>query len=204
MSKSIQPILQEGKSYTFSDYFKMEYPTKDILAALDYQYRLQQLDLPHRDFEESLQPLKDKLYKRIPHVSLNSEAARREALIAPIIFEFIDYLEIDIAIEYPVYVSEWLKGNIDYFVRSKHHFLVAEAKKADMEKGFTQLAVELIAMDQRTDNADDYLYGAITVGDIWRFGMLDRKERTIYKDIDSFRVPSDIEGLFRVIMGILY
>jgi len=203
MEKSIQPILQEGKSYTFSDYFKMEQTTKEILIELDYQYRQQQLDLPHKDIENSLQPLKNRLYKRLPHVSLNSETARRETLIAPVIFELVDYLTIDIAIEYPIYVSEWLKGNIDYFIRSEHHFLVAEAKKADMEKGFTQLAVELIAMDQRTDSADDYLYGAITVGDMWRFGMLDRKERIIYKDIDSFRVPSDLESLFSVIMGIL-
>jgi len=203
MSKPTKPILQEGKSYTFSDYFEMNYPTKDILAELDYQYRFARLALPSHTFSEDLQSLKEKIYKRLPHVSLNSETARREMLIAPIFIELIDYLEIDLEIEYPVYVSEWLKGSIDYFVESERHFLVTEAKKADMEKGFTQLAVELIAMDQHTENTDACLYGAVTVGDIWRFGMLDRKERIVYKDIDSFRVPSDIESLFSIIMGIL-
>jgi len=130
MSKPTKPILQEGKSYTFSDYFEMNYPTKDILAELEYQYRFARLDLPHHDFSEDLQPLKEKFYKRLPRVSLNSEAARREILIAPIVLELIDYIEIDLEIEYSVYVSEWLKGNIDYFIQSERHFLVAEALSA--------------------------------------------------------------------------
>jgi hypothetical protein len=80
---------------------------------------------------------------------------------------------------------------------------VVEAKKADMEKGFTQLAVELIAMDQFIDATSDFRYGAITVGDLWRFGKLDRQQKRILKDIDSFRVPLDLEGLFQVLVGIL-
>jgi len=89
------------------------------------------------------------------------------------------------------------------FFSSAHHFLAVEAKKDNMEKGFTQLAVELIAMDHDSDSTDECLYGAITVGDVWRFGMLDRSMQIIYKDIDSFWAPSDMEGLFSVMMGIL-
>jgi len=203
MTKSKGAILQDGKSYTFSDYFEMNHQTKDIVAALGYQYQLKRLELPHKALDGTLEALKNQFYKRLPHISLNSETARREMLIAPVLSELIDHVEIDIDIEYPVHVNERLKGNIDYFIRSAHHFVVVEAKKADMEKGFTQLAVELIAMDHDTDNKDEYLYGAITVGDMWRFGMLDRNKQTIYKDIDSFRVPSDMEGLFSVMMGIL-
>lgn len=203
MKKTTGSILQEGKSYTFSDYFELNNPTKDIVSEFDYHYALQRLDLPCQIYNETLEPLKSKFYKRLPHVSLTSEAARREVLIAPLFLELIDYLEIDLDIEYPVYVNERLKGTLDYFIRSDHHFIVVEAKKADMEKGFTQLAVELIALDQHTDSQDEVIYGAITIGDLWRFGKLDRKNRTIYKDIDSFRVPSDIEGLFGVLIGIL-
>jgi hypothetical protein len=43
----------------------------------------------------------------------------------------------------------------------------------------------------------------ITIGDLWRFGRLDRAQKRILKDIDSFRVPSDLEELFRVLIGIL-
>jgi hypothetical protein len=49
----------------------------------------------------------------------------------------------------------------------------------------------------------DLLYGAITVGDLWRFGVLQRQQKAIYKDIDSFRVPLDLEDLFKILLGIL-
>ncbi len=142
-------------------------------------------------------------YKKLPHVSLTSETAKREVLIAPILLELLDHLDLKIDIEYPVYVNERLKGNVDYLVRSQQEFVVVEAKKADMERGFTQLAVELIAMDQRDDVIQDLLYGAITVGDLWRFGVLQRRQKAIYKDIDSFRVPLDLEDLFKILLGIL-
>jgi hypothetical protein len=81
--------------------------------------------------------------------------------------------------------------------------VVIEAKKADMERGFSQLAVEMIAVDKYIEETDAPIYGAVTVGDLWRFGVLDRKEKLILKDIDSYRVPSDLEELFSVFVGIL-
>ena len=176
-------ILKQGKSYTFSDYFELNYPTEDILAELGYQYQVTKLSLPH--------------------ISLTSETAKREVMVAPILLELLDEMDLKIEIEYPVYVSEYLKGNLDYWVRSSHGFVVVEAKKADMEKGFTQLAVELIAMDQYLDTSNPMLYGAITIGDLWRFGQLERQEKRILRDIDSFRVPLDLEELFRIFLGIL-
>ncbi len=41
-----QSILRADKSYTFSDYFELAYPTKDIVAEFDYHFKLQKLDLP--------------------------------------------------------------------------------------------------------------------------------------------------------------
>ena len=40
-----------------------------------------------------------------------------------------------------------LKGSLDYYLYSVGKLLVIEAKNADLAKGFTQLAVELIALD---------------------------------------------------------
>ncbi len=196
-------ILQPEKSYTFADYFELAYPTEDVVAEFGYQYELTKLDLPRGELDHPLDELQAMFYKRLPHVSLTSETAKREVLIAPILLELLDYLDLKIDIEYPVYVSERLKGNIDYLVRSQQEFVVVEAKKADMERGFTQLAVELIAMDQRVEEKHELLYGAITVGDLWRFGALHRQQKLISKDIDSFRVPLDLEDLFKVLLGIL-
>lgn len=196
-------ILKANRSYTFADYFELNYPTEDILTELGYRYHLARLALPTAQREIIVEGLRQTLYKRLPHVSLNSETARREVLVAPVLFELLEYFAVKIDFEYPIYVSERLKGNIDYLVRSSVAFVVVEAKKADMEKGFTQLAVELIAMDQYLESAAETFYGAITVGDLWRFGLLQRKEKTIYRDIGSFRVPDDLEALFQVLIGIL-
>jgi len=198
-------ILNKDKSYTFSDYFELSYPTKDIVAEFEYKYVLTKLSLPKGMLEGGLARLRETFYKKLPHISLNSETARREVMIAPVLLELLDYVDMNIDIEYPLYVNEYLKGNIDYFLSSAENFIVVEAKKADMERGFSQLAVELIALDKykETEYKSNRIYGAVTMGDIWRFGALERETKVIYKDIDSFRVPSDIESLFAVFIGIL-
>jgi hypothetical protein len=196
-------ILKKDKSYSFSDYFDLNYPTEDIVAELGYKYQLTQLSLPHSVVGHPLTTLQAMFYKKLPYISLTSETAKREVMIAPILLELLDEIEVKIDIEYPIYVNEHLKGNLDYWLRSSQEFLVVEAKKADMEKGFTQLAVELIAMDQYLEGSNTELYGAITVGDVWRFGKLDREHKHLKKDIDAFRIPLDIEELFQVLIGIL-
>ncbi len=196
-------ILKKDRNYTFSDYFELNYPTEDIVAELGYQYHLTKLTLPRGVVNHSLSKLQTTFYEKLPYISLTSETAKREMIVAPILLELLDEIKVKIDIEYPVYVSKYLKGNLDYWIHSSNHFLVVEAKKSDMEKGFTQLAIELIAMDQYLEATSEFLYGAITVGDMWRFGTLERQQKKIMKDIDSFRVPLDMEELFQVLIGIL-
>jgi hypothetical protein len=199
------PILKENKNYTFADYFDLSYSTKDIIAELGYQFRLEKLALPCASIIDSdkIIQLKESLYKKLPHISLNSEMAKREFLISPLLFLLLDYVEFDINVEYTVNVNEKLKGNIDYLLSSAHNFIVVEAKNADLERGFTQLAAELIAFSQYCENDKELLYGAITVGNIWQFGLLDAKNKVLHKDIDAFLVPADMERLFAVLLGIL-
>ena len=197
-------ILEKSKSYTFSDYFKLPYPTKDIVAEFDYQFKLEKIELPKREVNHlSLDKLRETFYKKLPHISLNSEAAKREFFVSPLLLELLDYIEVDIDIEYPLKVNKRLKGNIDYVIRSSKYFIVIEAKNADMDKGFTQLAVELIAMAHYLEEGNNILYGAVTMGDVWRFGYLDRRKKLIKKDIDAYLIPADLEKLFLVFFGIL-
>lgn len=51
-----------------------------------------------------------------------------------------------IRLEYLLHVNNWLKGNLGYLLRSHPSFLVVEAKNDDLSRGFTQLAVEIIAL----------------------------------------------------------
>jgi hypothetical protein len=47
------------------------------------------------------------------------------------------------------------------------------------------------------------IYGAVTMGTLWTFGILEESSKTIFQDILSYRVPSDLEELVRVLVGIL-
>jgi hypothetical protein len=199
-------ILKENQSYTFSDYFKLPYPTRDVVIELGYQFQVQQLVLPkNTDKTLNIDKLKQTFYKKLPHVTLNSESAKREFFISPLLFELLDYIDIEIDVEYPINVNEKLKGNIDYFIHASQKLIIIEAKNADMDKGFTQLAVELIAMDHYLENeaVSDELYGVFTIGDVWRFGVLERPTQKIIKNIDAFLVPAQLENLFAVLLGIL-
>jgi len=82
-------ILKANRSYTFADYFELNYPTEDILTELGYRYQLARLTLPTAQREIIVEGLRQTLYKRLPHVSLNSETARREVLVAPVLFELL-------------------------------------------------------------------------------------------------------------------
>ncbi len=202
MSKA--SILEPGKSYTFRNYFEMAYEPDDILAEFGVSLQRSALSLPRSDIELSqLGDLKSSIQRRLPYVSLTSEAARREVLIAPVVLTLIDYTQAQLRIEYAINISEQLKGSLDYYLQTQHNLLVIEAKNADLARGFTQLAVELVAIDQWTESNDPILYGAVSTGDIWQFGLFNRNERRIEQDLNLYRVPTDLEELFRILIAIL-
>ncbi len=203
-SMSRARILDPNKSYTFRHYFEMTYEPDDILAEFDYSLKRSSLTLPTSDAPfEHLADLKTNLQRRLPYVSLTSEAARREVLIAPIVLALIDATQAQLRIEYSINVSNQLKGALDYYLYTQRHLLVIEAKNADLARGFTQLAVELIALNQWTNSADPLLYGAVSTGDIWQFGVLHRELKQIEQDLNLYRVPADLDPLFRSLVAIL-
>lgn len=203
-------ILQEDQSYTFRSYFELPYETDDILAEFDYSLSLSYLSLPRTTRElERIPELKQRIDDVLPFISLSNETARRETLVSPIMLEVIRYCHCKMRIEYPLNVNNWLKGNLDYLLRSQstpeepsqNNLLVIEAKKDDLTRGFTQLAVELIALSHIEER--NILYGAVTIGDVWRFGKLDRDLKQITQDLNLFKIPDDLDPLIRVIVGIL-
>ena len=203
-------ILQEDQSYTFRSYFELPYETDDILAEFDYSLSLSHLSLPKTTRElERIPELKQRIDDVLPFISLSNETARRETLVSPIMLEVIRYCHCKMRIEYPLNVNNWLKGNLDYLLRSRstpeepsqNNLLVIEAKKDDLTRGFTQLAVELIALSHIEER--NILYGAVTIGDVWRFGKLDRDRKQITQDLNLFKIPDDLDPLIRVIVGIL-
>lgn len=197
-------ILEPGKSYTFRNYFEMTYEPDDILAEFGFSLQRSTLTLPQSDAElDRLADLKTSIQRRLPYVSLTSEAARREILIAPVVLALLDYTQAQLRIEYSINVSEYLKGSLDYYLHTQHNLLIIEAKNADLSRGFTQLAVELIALDQWTDSKEPLLYGAVSTGDVWQFGILHRNQQRVEQDLNLYRVPADLEELFRILVAIL-
>lgn len=197
-------ILESGKSYTFRSYFEMTYEPDDILAEFGFSLQRKTLKLPRSSEQlDSVAKLKSSLQNRLPYVSLTSEAARREILIAPIVLALIDTTQAQLRIEYSINVSEHLKGSLDYYLHKQHDFLVIEAKNADLARGFTQLAIELIALDRWTNSSETELFGAVSTGDVWQFGVLRRKQKHIEQDLNLYRVPADLEEVFAILLGIL-
>nr|VFJ75400.1 MAG: hypothetical protein BECKFW1821C_GA0114237_107418 [Candidatus Kentron sp. FW] len=194
-------ILSSERDYTFSDFFHLAYPTEDIVKEFGIDYSLALLELPHKEIaEKPVRRFQEELTRKLPKISLNSEVARRDFLIAPILLELLNFIDGRISAEYPLEVERNLRGTLDYLIRTDKQLMVIEAKKADLDKGFTQLAVELIAVARYEEDAGP-LFGVVTTGDLWKFGKLEG--RRITKDMDVYRVPTDMVDLFGVLVGVL-
>ncbi|NJN32733.1 MAG: hypothetical protein HC824_21730 [Synechococcales cyanobacterium RM1_1_8] len=196
-------ILQSDESYSFSRYFELPYAIDDVLAEFDCSVERGTVALPQAEHLEDLQLLLWELERNRQRIELINEATRREALIGPVLFEACARAEQRLNIEYAIAVDDRLKGTLDYYVNSPQNLLVIEAKQSDLVKGFTQLGVELIALDQWTRSEAPLLYGAVTTGEDWRFGVFHRAERRLCQDQRRFRVPEELAELMAILVGIL-
>lgn len=196
-------VLNPAESYTFSKYFEMPFAIEDILADLNCQIAWQPLTLRHYGKPlDRLASLTEQIEDGIRYIGLSSEQARREFLIAPIVREVCRQTGQRARVEYPVVVNSWLKGSFDYYFHASN-FLIIEAKRENLDNGLTQLATELIALDQWIDSEVTLLYGAITTGTDWRFATFDRLQHCITTDLKLYRVPEELEILVRILLGIL-
>jgi hypothetical protein len=199
-----RPIIPEGVTYTFADYFKLNVDVDDMLAYFAYTFQAKNCTLPRTTLPlDRLPDLKGRLEEALPYVSLTSEAARREFLIAPVLLEVIHYTHAKIRVEFPLEVTEQLRGTLDYYIQAETNLLIVEAKNADLQRGFTQLAVELIALDKWLESATAWLYGAVSMGNIWQFGILDRQAKHVTQDLNLYRVPADLDDLLHILVAIL-
>ena len=206
-------ILDPEQSYTFSQLGKLTVPTDDLLAEFGYRFSRRHIELPHAKDELSgplaqISETRQRIDRILPLADLANETSRRETLIAPVITDIAITTQAQLRIEYAIAVSNWLQGIFDYLLlKSPGPLLVVEAKQEDLTKGFNQMAVELIALDQweKSPSVEAYptLMGAVTTGDIWRFGCLDRVNKHITQHLSLYRVPEDIESVERILIGIL-
>ncbi|MFZ2726985.1 MAG: hypothetical protein WAX77_12085 [Methylococcaceae bacterium] len=199
-------IFSENKKYTFSDYFDMTASTEDIVTELGYQFSIEKLNLPTQNNYDSdiITKLNNNYNSIFAQINLSSELAKREFLIAPLLIALTQHSTTKINVEYPIYINEKLSGSLDYLLKTSQEIIIIEAKRKDIDSGFNQLVAQLIAMDNYEDNASiDTVYGAITLGDVWKFALLNRATKTIKKDIYSYTIPHNTDEIFAILMGIL-
>jgi hypothetical protein len=196
-------ILQEGATYSFRSYFELPNDSDEILAEFGYRLNQIRLQLPSTTRQlDGLNELQQRLETDLQFVRLSSETAKREILVAPVMIRVAVICQQILRIEYPLKVNAQLQGNLDYLIRANHSLVVVEAKRDDMTRGFTQLAVEMIALSM-LDDAPNVIYGAVTIGHVWMFGVLDAATQTITQDIAAYAVPDDLEQLIKILVGIL-
>lgn len=198
-------ILNPNQSYTFSKIFELRILADDLAKEFGYKLTRKRLNLPQYQNElEGLEDLKNRIEAVLPYVDLSSETSRREVLIAQVVLQLIQYTKAQLRIEYPIKVNEQLQGYLDYLLRSQSELLVIEAKREDLDYGFTQLVAEMIALDQWDSTPEQaILLGAVTTGKIWQFGQLHRETKQIVQGLDSYRVPEDLEPLMRILINAL-
>lgn len=198
-------ILIPQQPYTFSKIFDLKIEADELVAEFGYTLQRTALNLPQYSGElDRLEELRSRIQEVLPYVSLVNETARREVLISRVVLELVHYTKAQLRIEYPIKVTEQLQGYLDYLIRTNTELLVIEAKREDLDYGFTQLAAEMIALDRwEKTPAQEILLGVVTTGKIWQFGRLDRVRKHIEQGLEQYRVPEDLDSVMRILVAAL-
>ncbi|NEU72250.1 hypothetical protein PI95_006595 [Hassallia byssoidea VB512170] len=198
------PLLDPNRSYTFSNYFELGFAVDDLVAEFGYSFERKFLNLPqYSGTLDRLADLKQRIEEVLPFVDLENEATRREILIAPIVTDLIHYSHAKLRIEYSIKVDNKLQGNLDYYLRTTTNLIVISAKQGDINRGFIQLATEMIALDKWTDSTQAEILGAVTTGNVWQFGILNRQKQSIEQAINLYRVTEELEVVVRTMLAAL-
>lgn len=103
-------IFKKEKRYSFSDYFYMGFPAEEIITELGYHLDFEEIQFPLSKNVESttVDKLKNVYYRLLPKITLNSEIAKREFLIAPLLHQVIFDIDAKLNIEYPIDINDKL------------------------------------------------------------------------------------------------
>jgi hypothetical protein len=145
--------------------------------------------------------LTDLLARYLPlAVNVNTEKARSELMIAPLLVEFKllhrDRISLFSGIDFTVDEAAGLKGRCDYILSQSPEQLaltapvcvLVEAKNENIVAGIPQCLAEMVAAQQfnaKQKLPEAPVYGAVTTGSLWRFMKLDGTTASV----DSVEYP---------------
>lgn len=146
-------------------------------------------------------------------VDINTEKARSELIIAPILLEVRRQLNYQIGLfsgsEFNVAPEQGLNGICDFLISLSPERLfisapvitLVEAKKEDIKAGLGQCVAEMLAaqlFNEREENGIPIIYGVVTSGTNWRFLKLEGK--IVYIDMVEYYLR-DVQKILGILLS---
>lgn len=148
-------------------------------------------------------------------ISINSEKAKSELIIMPILAEILKRNSDKISLHSGILLNadnkQGLNGECDFIFSNKAHsyflespvFALVEAKNDNINYGLAQCIAQLLGanlFNQKHQTPLDTIYGSVTTGDDWQFLKL--QNNTIYID-DKRYYLADIALLLGLLQTII-
>ena len=117
-------------------------------------------------------------------LAINTEKARSEMIIAPVLIEiktlFYEEISLFSGVDFNVEPEQGLNGVCDFLISKSPEQLfitspvmtIVEAKNENIKMGLGQCVAEMIAaqsFNQKDGNSITSIYGVVTTGNIWKF-----------------------------------
>jgi hypothetical protein len=149
-------------------------------------------------------------------VAINTEKARSELIIAPVLMEVRRQAKATISLfsgsEFTVAPEKGLTGICDFILSKNPEQLfirapvltIIEAKNENLKSGFAQCMAAMVAaqiFNQQENNNTPTIYGAVTIGTTWRF--LSIENNTINIDLSEYYIKKDLEKILGILLNAL-
>jgi hypothetical protein len=136
-------------------------------------------------------------------LAISTEKARSEMIIAPLLIELRELCNRQISlfsgVDFTVEAVSGLSGFCDFILTASQNaliietpvFMLVEAKNEDLKKGYGQCIAEMVAAQKfntKPEKPVAEIYGAVTIGSVWRFLCLSNK--TISIDNKEYYIES--------------
>jgi hypothetical protein len=146
-------------------------------------------------------------------VSINTEKARSEMIISPILLEVRRKLNNEISlfsgVDFNVDNQQGLNGFCDFLISlSKEQLFIrapiitlVESKNENLKLGLAQCIAEMLAaqlFNEQKQNAIKIIYGAVTIGTIWQFLKLE--DKTISIDLTEYYIK-DVKKILGILIS---
>ncbi|MCW9682482.1 hypothetical protein FJR41_017055 [Dolichospermum planctonicum UHCC 0167] len=146
-------------------------------------------------------------------VSINTEKARSEMIISPILLEVRRKLNNEISlfsgVDFNVDNQQGLNGFCDFLISlSKEQLFIrapiitlVESKNENLKLGLAECIAEMLAaqlFNEQKQNAIKIVYGAVTIGTIWQFLKLE--DKTISIDLTEYYIK-DVKKILGILIS---